>query len=85
MLVEKGHLRVDGNSTVWIQSMLGAIPRHEAPLTHAVSIQSRRLTLANHDPADRFLAATAQVYGLTLVTSDELLLASREFAVLPNR
>jgi PIN domain nuclease of toxin-antitoxin system len=30
--------------------------------------------LSHEDPADRFIAATAKVYDLTLVTSDERLL-----------
>jgi hypothetical protein len=34
---------------------------------------------------DRFLAATARVYELTLVTADERMLGSRSFAVLANR
>ncbi len=37
------------------------------------------------DPADRFLAATAQVLGLTLVTADERLLGLGEIATLANR
>jgi len=36
------------------------------------------------DPADRFLAATALVYDLTLVTADERLLLSRRIAALAN-
>jgi PIN domain nuclease of toxin-antitoxin system len=36
-----------------------------------------RYTILDHrDPADRILAATAKVYGLTLVTADERLMRS---------
>jgi len=35
------------------------------------------------DPADRFLAATAFVYNLSLVTADTRLLSSKQFSVLP--
>jgi PIN domain nuclease of toxin-antitoxin system len=57
---------------------------HEAPLTHdiaraAVAIQMHR------DPADRFLAATAQVLDLTLVTADEKLLGLGTIRTLANR
>jgi PIN domain nuclease of toxin-antitoxin system len=41
--------------------------------------------LAHQDPADRFIAATARVYDLTLVTADERLLKVGGLAVLPNR
>src|SRR5450759_188109 len=57
----------------------------EAPLTHEVAFESRRLALSTEDPADRFLAATAKVYDLTLVTADERLIALREINVLSNR
>jgi PIN domain nuclease of toxin-antitoxin system len=39
----------------------------------------------HEDPADRFLAATADVYDLTLVTADERLLRGRGFRTLANR
>jgi PIN domain nuclease of toxin-antitoxin system len=41
--------------------------------------------LAHDDPADRFLAATAEVYELTLVTADEHLLRGRGFRTLANK
>jgi PIN domain nuclease of toxin-antitoxin system len=41
--------------------------------------------VSTEDPADRFLAATAKVYDLTIVTADERLLALREINVLSNR
>jgi PIN domain nuclease of toxin-antitoxin system len=40
------------------------------------------ITTPHRDPADRFLAATAKAYGLTLVTVDENLGRSKDFAVL---
>jgi PIN domain nuclease of toxin-antitoxin system len=50
--------------------------------THAVA--SRRLALSHEDPADRILAATAQVLGLTLVTAEARLIDSTEYAVMVN-
>jgi PIN domain nuclease of toxin-antitoxin system len=44
-----------------------------------------QVALRHQDPADRFLAASAKVYGLTLVTSDRNLLAGKGFSVLANR
>ncbi len=46
---------------------------------------SRQIDLAHPDPADRFLAATAIVFHLTLVTADEPLLDSPDLPVLANR
>jgi PIN domain nuclease of toxin-antitoxin system len=42
------------------------------------------LGLEHRNPADRFLAATALVYDLTLVTADERLLRSRSITSLGN-
>src|SRR5207244_11528515 len=60
------------------------VPFREAPLTHEVAIQSRAIDLVHQDPADRFLAATALVYDLTLVTADDRLLRSHQIASLAN-
>lgn len=85
VLVERGRLAVTGPAEEWVERMVQAVPRREAPLTHEVAVASRRLDLPTADPADRFLAATAQVFGLTLVTADQRLLSSNAYAVLPNR
>jgi PIN domain nuclease of toxin-antitoxin system len=45
---------------------------------------AHRLPL-HSDPADRFLAATAHVLDLTLVTADERLLGLGEIRSLANR
>lgn len=84
MLVERGRLHVDGSANEWVEAMVQALPRREAPLTHDIALASRRLTLSHQDPADRFIVATAQVLDLTLVTADERLLHSTEYAVLAN-
>jgi hypothetical protein len=59
-------------SSVTVAEALKAVPVREAPLTHEVARWSRRIELPHEDPADRFLAASARVYDLTLVTADEL-------------
>jgi PIN domain nuclease of toxin-antitoxin system len=41
--------------------------------------------LTHRDPADAFLAATAKVFGLTLVTTDGRLLTAKGISLLPNR
>lgn len=74
VLVEKGRLVLDRPPARWIADVCGAVPLRDAPLTRHVAVESRRLALSHEDPADRFIAATAKVYDLTLVTSDERLL-----------
>ena len=85
LLVERGRLSVTVAPTDWVRQMVRAIPLREAPLTHDIALMSRRLSLAHQDPADRFLAATAHVLGLTLVTADERLLQTSEYAVMANK
>ncbi|HEY1262502.1 MAG TPA: type II toxin-antitoxin system VapC family toxin [Terriglobales bacterium] len=57
----------------------------EAPLTHEIALVSRQLSLLHNDPADRFLAATAKILKLTLVTADTRLLGLGEISTLANR
>lgn len=84
MLIHRGRLEVTGDPVSWIDEALKAAPLREAPLTHPVAIESRRLRFKDRDPADRFLLATARVYELTLVTADRRLVRSKDCAVLAN-
>jgi PIN domain nuclease of toxin-antitoxin system len=84
VLIHKRRVTVDGEPVGWIEDVLRTVPLHEAPLTNEIALASRRLRLRHEDPADRFLAATAKVLDLTLVTGDKRLLRSREYATLAN-
>jgi PIN domain nuclease of toxin-antitoxin system len=84
-LAESGRVRVKGDIRTWIERLLREWPVSEAPLTSEVALESRRIDLPHQDPADRFLAATALVYDLTLVTADERLLASKRISLLAIR
>ena len=85
MLIEKGRVQVDKDGVQWVTEVARASALREAPITHEVALESRVVDLPHQDPADRFLAATARVYDLTLVTSDERLLGSRRISTLANR
>jgi len=84
MLAERGRLALEPDPATWIRRACRAMPYKEAPVNHEVAIQSRAIDLDHQDPADRFLAATALVYDLTLVTADERLLRSRRITSLAN-
>lgn len=85
LLAEKGRILLKPDPSAWIQHILDTIPFHEAAVTHAVALMSRQIDLPHQDPADRFLAATAAIYELTLVTADERLLHSQQFKTLAAR
>ena len=83
ILVEKGRVILNQAPKTWIRRIFEKIPFKQARINHEVAIQSRLMDLSHQDPADRFLAATAMVYDLTLVTADSRLLSSKQFSVLP--
>jgi len=85
ILIEKGRIEIDSDPIDWIREIFSTVPLREAPLNHEIAIQSRRIQLPHKDPADRFIAATAVIYGLTLVTADERLLISDQYSLLPNK
>ncbi len=83
LLAAKGRIRLHGDLGAWLAR--ATAPLREAPLTHEIVLAAQQLPLPHPDPADRFLAASALVLGLTLVTADERLLGLGEIATLGNR
>lgn len=81
-LNSKGRIHIRGDLTEWLVRATAGVK--EAPLTHEIALVARQLPL-HQDPADRFLAATAQVLDLTLVTADERLLGIGTIRTLSNR
>jgi PIN domain nuclease of toxin-antitoxin system len=84
LLIERGRVTVRGDAESWVQDALRISPLREAPLTHAVALESRRVTLPHQDPADRFLVATARLLDVALVTADTRLLAATPCKLLAN-
>lgn len=78
----KGRIRLDRDLREWLQRATAGT--REAPLTHEIALVARELPL-HQDPADRILAATAQVLDLTLVTADARLLGLPSVRCLASR
>lgn len=83
LLHAKGRIRLQGRVSDWVAKATAHF--REAPLTHEIVVAAHQLPLAHQDPADRFLAATAAVLCLTLVTADSRLLGLGEISTLGNR
>jgi PIN domain nuclease of toxin-antitoxin system len=83
LLNAKGRIRLHGSSRDWVAR--GTVHLREAPLTHEIVLAAQELPLPHQDLADRFLAASADVLGLTLVTADHGLLGLGKIATLANR
>ena len=84
MLCRKGRLSL-ADPGEWISTALAKAAFREAPLTQEVALAAESMVLPHRDPADTFLAASAKVYGLTLVTADDNLLSGKGYSVLANR
>lgn len=83
ILHEKKRVYLATDLQEWVEQ--NTAPFREAPCTHQIAAASRRLPLPQRDPADRFLAATAFVLKLTLVTADANLLGLGVIPTLGNR
>ena len=79
----RGRIRLPADIGAWVTQATARLM--EAPLTHEIAVAARRLPWSHKDPADRFLAATAQVLRLTLVTADVKLLGLGDILTLANR
>ena len=82
VLAEKGRVLLRPDPWSWIRSALNVRPLREFPVTFDIALGSRTIRLGHDDPADRFIAATAVVHGLTLVTADGSLLECPDIRVL---
>jgi PIN domain nuclease of toxin-antitoxin system len=78
----KGRIHIKEDLTTWLARATAGT--REAPLTHEIALVARQLSL-HQDPADRILAATAEVLDLTLVTADERLLGLGTIRTMANR
>ena len=83
LLYAKRRIEVPGDLTEWLA--LATQNLREAPLTHEIALAAHRLPSSHQDPADRLLAATAQVLDLILVTADVRLLGLWDIKTLANR
>ncbi|MCY4482066.1 MAG: type II toxin-antitoxin system VapC family toxin [Spirochaetaceae bacterium] len=84
LLAERGRLVLNPDARSWVRQALSDTPVREAPITIDVALASRSVRLDNQDPADRFIAASAMVFGLTLITADGDLCDCPDIEVLAN-
>ncbi|MDE0523613.1 MAG: type II toxin-antitoxin system VapC family toxin [Boseongicola sp.] len=84
LLAERGRVVLNPDPHRWLRKAMSISPVTEVPLTIDVAIASRTVGLKHQDPADRFIAATAKVHGLTLVTADTRLLRCSDIDLLPG-
>src|SRR5439155_23813875 len=84
LLHDKGRVHLMPDAVSWIIESISRMNIREAPLTFEIALAISSLNLPHNDPADGFIAATAKIFGLTLVTADEQLAALTDIAGLSN-
>ena len=84
ILLEKKRIGIDRDFGEWFEESQQDFDLQEATLGWKVVHEMRYVMLGYKDPADRFLAATARAYDLTLVTADERLLRIPGLKTLGN-
>ncbi|MGH9417621.1 MAG: type II toxin-antitoxin system VapC family toxin [Terriglobales bacterium] len=82
LLLRKRRLELAVDLPSWLAAVAARGALREVPLSTAIVLEASRMELAHGDPVDRFLAATAKLHGLTLVTADVQLRQRRDIAVL---
>jgi PIN domain nuclease of toxin-antitoxin system len=83
-MARRGRLKTKLLFSAYIERTLDGTPFREAPFNFTVAVEAAGLQLPQGDPGDLFLAATASVYGLTLVTNDEQLLECKWLNTMAN-
>ena len=70
-LAARGRVKFGVPVRAWIEKSQEMYALREASVTNEVALAAGEIALPTQDPVDRFLAATAIVYGLTLMTVDD--------------
>ena len=83
-LEQRGKLRLKLSFSEWLDQVFAQVPVREAPFNFAVAAEACRIQLPQGDLGDIFLAATASVFDLTLVTADIQLIDCAWLKTLAN-
>jgi PIN domain nuclease of toxin-antitoxin system len=84
MLVQKKKLETREDLAVWVARTVQDLDLQEVALNWKAVLELRFILPKHHDPADRFLAATAIAYDMVLVTADRKLVGVPGLKVLAN-
>lgn len=84
ILCRKGRIRVHPDISSWVAKSTSELQIVEAPLTIEVALAIPSISFSHGDPADHFLAASAKVFDLTLISADDHLLGLSDIRVVAN-
>lgn len=80
--VRKGKLALTQPPREWFSRAVLAHRLNEAPISSSIAAYACEVPLAHGDPADRMIVATALLEGMSVVTSDHLILACPGLSVV---
>jgi len=85
VLLDKGRIVLTRPVEEWLDIALFKSNIMDIPIDTEIAIASRKISLSHQDPADRFIAATALVNKMRLITSDTRLSAQAEVPIVFNQ
>lgn len=81
-LIARGRLDPAMDARAFLDDMIAARHVHVLPITAEVAVLSQSDRFSHGDPADRLIAATAQLHQAALVTSDAKLRKLKDIATI---
>jgi PIN domain nuclease of toxin-antitoxin system len=84
VLIEKKRFTLKEDFALWVQKSASDLKLQEIDLDWRVAYELCFILPNHKDPADRFLAATAVAYDMTLVTADQKLIGVPCLKLLAN-
>ena len=85
VLLEKKRITIANPLDEWLSRATDESNIIDIPIDKEIAVQSRKIVMPHQDPADRFIAATALVNELKLITSDGILGKSEEISIVFNK
>ena len=82
MLISRGRLDPAMDARQFLDDVVAARSIQVLPITAEIAVLSQSDVFAHGDPADRLIAATAQSFRASLVTSDERLRALKAISTI---
>jgi len=71
LLSNAGRINTYGSCEDFLFKSLKVLGIHEVPVDVEIALASTQLPPIHRDPFDRIIIATAQVYGMTILTKDQ--------------
>jgi len=71
----KGRLELPVPPEAWFPRVVERYRLREVPVTSAIALRSTMIGFDHPDPADRIVVTTASLFGMTILTADQKILA----------